>query len=76
LIRERWINFNLGGIPDKQTEELMFGSGGLFDQTAFDTRVSMLTDIKSHVNSIRKDLDVFNYSLNNLKIKVIRKYEW
>jgi len=76
LIRERWINFDLGGIPDKQTEELMFGSGGLFDQTAFDTRVSMLTDVKSHVNSMRKDLDVFNYSLNNLKIKVIRKYEW
>jgi hypothetical protein len=72
LIRTRWTQFELEGSPDHQTEELLFGNGGLFDQGSLETRATMLTEVMAYINSIRKDLDGFTFSLNDLKLKVLR----
>jgi hypothetical protein len=76
LIRMRWLQFELGNEPDQKTVELLFGKGGLFDQSTLDTRSTMLTEVMAHVNSIKKDLDNFNYSLDNLKTKVLQRLDW
>jgi hypothetical protein len=75
LIRMRWLQFELGSEPDKKTEELLFGSGGIFDQATLDIRATMLSEVESHINSIRKDLDSFTFSFDDLKMKVIQKLD-
>jgi hypothetical protein len=76
LIRTRWTEFELDNTPDKQTQELFFGTGGNFDQASLETRGTMLSEVMAHVNSIKKDLDNFNYSLSVLKIKLIKQLNW
>lgn len=76
VIRMRWLQFELGTEPDKKTEELLFGNGGIFDQATLDIRATMLSEVMAHINSIKKDLDGFTWSLNDLQMKVIQRLDW
>jgi hypothetical protein len=69
LIKMRWLKFELDNSVNKTTENLFFGTGGIFDQDELELRVSMLSELMAEVNTINVDLDNFEYDLDHLKRK-------
>ena len=67
LIKMRWLKFELNDAVNKETENLFFGTGGIFDQDELELRVSMLSELMAEVNTINVYLDNFEYDLNHLK---------
>jgi hypothetical protein len=64
LIKMRWLKFELNNSVKKETENLFFGTGGIFDQDELEVRVSMLSELMAEVYTINTDLDNFQYDLN------------
>jgi hypothetical protein len=75
LIKSRWLEYELNGVPDKHTVQMLFGDGGLFDQGGLEVRASMLSEVMSHVYSLKKDLDNFSYDLSKLKLRILNRWE-
>jgi hypothetical protein len=67
LIKMRWLKFELNDSVNKKTEDLYFGTGGIFDQDELEVRISMLSELMAEVNTINVDLDHFEYDLNEFK---------
>jgi len=67
LIKMRWLKFELNDSVNKETENLFFGTGGIFDQDELEVRVSMLAELMAEVNTINVDLDNFEYDLNHFR---------
>jgi hypothetical protein len=67
LIKMRWSKFELNDSVNKETENLFFGTGGIFDQDELEVRVSMLSELIAEVNTINADLDNFEYDLNRFR---------
>jgi len=67
LIKMRWLKFELNDSVNKETENLFFGTGGIFDQDELEVRVSMLAELMAEINSINVDLDNFEYDLNHFR---------
>jgi hypothetical protein len=67
LIKMRWLKFELNDSVNKETENLFFGTGGIFDQDELEIRVSMLAELMAEVNTINVDLDNFEYDINHFR---------
>jgi len=70
LIKMRWLKFEMNGPVNKKTENLFFGTGGIFEQDELEVRVLMLSELMAEVNTINVDLDNFEYDLNHFKRKL------
>ena len=64
LIKMRWLKFELSYSVNKNTENLFFGTGGIFDQDELEVRISMLSELMAEIYTLNADLDNFEYDLN------------
>lgn len=55
-IRNRWLQFEFDGKPEKRQMGLLFGSGGLYHADELHMRAAMLNQLQSTIRSINQDL--------------------
>jgi hypothetical protein len=55
-IRNRWLQFEFDGEPDKKQTDLLFGVGGAYHADELHMRAAMLNQLQSTIRSINQDL--------------------
>lgn len=55
-IRNRWLQFEFNGKPDKKDTTLLFGNGGLYHAEVLHIRAAMLNQLQSTIRSMNQDL--------------------
>jgi hypothetical protein len=55
-IRNRWLQFEFDGKPEKKQTDLLFGGGGAYHADELHMRAAMLNQLQSTIRSINQDL--------------------
>lgn len=63
-LKNRWLQFELGGKTGKEKEQLLFGPGGVYTSEDLHTRSALINQLQATIRSIQQDLSSLALSVN------------